>query len=176
MPRKPSKLAKDPMPKEAPSRNITPAVWFATGLGIGLRVPAPGTFGAIWGLPLAWVVGQTGPWWAQLLAISALLLMGVPLTQRAAQDLGGVKDPGCIVWDEIATVPLVFLWVPLDSWWIGLLGFGLHRLFDISKPWPCRQLERFPGGWGIMADDVGAGLYASLALWGASMALSSWGG
>src|SRR5690606_18452281 len=113
------------MPQSAPSRNLTPAVWLATGLGVGLRLPAPGTFGALWGLPLAWVVGQTGPWWAQLLAIALLLLMGVPLTHRAASDLGGAKDPGCIVWDEIATVPLVFMLVPLQSWWIGLLGFGL---------------------------------------------------
>ncbi len=160
------------MADTAHSRKLTPAVWLATGLGVGLRLPAPGTFGALWGLPLAWVVGMTGPWWAQLLAIALLLLMGVPLTQRAASDLGGVKDPGCIVWDEIATVPIVFLLVPLESWWIGLLGFGLHRLFDISKPWPCRRLEGFPGGWGIMADDVGAAIYAGASLWGLTQAFS----
>lgn len=160
------------MPSPSDDRILSPAVWFATGLGVGLRLPAPGTFGALWGLPLAWVVGEVGPWWQQLIAIAALLLMGVPLTARAARDLGGAKDPGCIVWDEIATMPIVFLLVPLSSWWVALVGFGLHRLFDISKPWPCRQLEKFPGGWGIMADDVGAAIYAMATLGGLAYAWS----
>lgn len=154
--------------------NFSLAVWFATGLGVGLRLPAPGTFGALWGLPLAWVVGEVGPWWQQLLAIAALYLMGVPLTARAAHDLGGAKDPGAIVWDEIATMPVVFLLVPLSTWWIAALGFALHRLFDISKPWPCRRLERFPGGWGIMADDLGAALYAMVSLWVLVYVWSQW--
>ena len=54
--------------------------------------------------------------------------------------------------------------VPLDSWAIAVAGFALHRLFDISKPPPARQLERLPDGLGIMADDMAAAVYANLAL------------
>ena len=127
-------------------------------------MPAPGTFGALWGLPLAWGCAQLpGTIWP-LMAIAALLLLGVPICGRAAADLG-YKDPGPVVWDEFATVPLVFVLVPLTSPWIALIGFGLHRVFDISKPWPCRRFERLPGGWGIMADDVAAAFYAAIVLW-----------
>lgn len=76
-----------------------------------------------------------------------------------------MKDPGPVVWDEIATVPLVFVLAPAASGWWLAVGFGLHRLFDITKPWPCRRLERLPGGLGIMADDVAAAGYAAVVLW-----------
>lgn len=147
----------------------TLAVWLASGLGVGLVLPAPGTMGAIWGLPLAWcytlLPGQVGGW----LAAVAVIAVGVPLCGRAATDLGR-KDPGPVVWDEFATVPLAFLLVPITGPVIALIGFGLHRLFDITKPWPCNRLERLPGGWGIMLDDVAAGLYAAVALWLCSFA------
>lgn len=74
-----------------------------------------------------------------------------------------MKDPGPVVWDEIATVPLVFLLWPSGITWLWLLvGFGLHRLFDITKPPPCRQLERLPEGLGVMVDDVAAAGYAAI--------------
>ena len=154
----------DEPPKTTSNRKLTPAVWLATGLGVGLVTRAPGTVGALWGLPWAWVLlaGYGGAWaW---FSIPLGILLGVPLCGRAARDLGGAKDPGAVVWDEIATVPLVFVLLPTAGWWELLLGFGLHRLFDISKPWPCPRLERLPGGWGIMMDDVAAALYAALLL------------
>ena len=113
---------------------------------------------------MAWLVGLLPGWWWQGLAILAICLLGVPLCTRAGRDLGGKKDPQAIVWDEIASVPIVFLWVPLSSWRVGLAGFVLLRLFDITKPPPARQLERWPEGLGIMADDWIAGIYACLAL------------
>jgi phosphatidylglycerophosphatase A len=61
-------------------------------------------------------------------------------------------------------MPIVFLGVPLDSWTVALVGFALHRLFDVSKPPPARQLERLPDGIGIMADDVAAAVYANIAM------------
>jgi phosphatidylglycerophosphatase A len=159
----------DPAP-----RKHTLAVWLASGLGVGLSLPAPGTFGAIWGLPLAWAYHQLpGSVWPWVAAV-AMLLVGVPVCGRAAVDLD-MKDPGPVVWDEFATVPLVFLLVPLAgplAVWIALLGFGLHRVFDITKPWPCHRLEQLPGGWGIMADDIAAALYAAVALWGLSFVWS----
>jgi phosphatidylglycerophosphatase A len=138
----------------------------ATGLGLGLATPAPGTVAsAIWGLPLAWLVGQLpGTGW-QILAIVCAVAVGIPLTTRANRALGVEKDHQAIVWDEIASLPLVFLVVPMSAWKIGAAGFVLHRLFDITKPPPARQLERLPAGWGIMADDLMAAVYASIALW-----------
>src|SRR6187551_2633722 len=89
------------------------SVWIATGFGVGLVAPAPGTFGtAIWGMPLAWAIGQLPgiPW--QILAILVANLVGIPLATMAGRALGGKKDNQAIIWDEIATVPVVFLLVP----------------------------------------------------------------
>ncbi len=145
----------------------SPAVWLATGLGIGLLAPAPGTVGtALLGMPLAWAVGRLqGVGW-QILAIVALIAVGIPLCTAAGEALGGKKDNRAIVWDEIVTVPIVFLLVPLSGWMVALIGFLLHRLMDITKPPPARQLEQLPDGLGVMADDVMASVYAGLALAG----------
>lgn len=142
------------------SLTLPVSVWLATGLGIGLVAPAPGTIGALLGLAWAW--GLAGNLAALRLTTALGVIAGVWLCGHAARRLGG-NDPQAIVWDEIATVPLVFLVCPAGGVWL-LVGFALHRLFDIGKPWPCRRLERLPGGWGIMADDVAAAVYAGLSL------------
>jgi phosphatidylglycerophosphatase A len=140
-------------------------MWLATGLGLGLIAPAPGTFGtAIWGLPLAWAIGQLpGIGW-QLCAILVVNVVGVPLATMAGRVLGGKKDNQAIIWDEIATTPVVFLLVPLSNWKVAAAGFVAHRLFDITKPPPARQLEHLPEGLGVMADDWIAGIYACLVM------------
>lgn len=152
------------IPNEPPNTRRTPAVLLATGMGVGLVMPAPGTFGALMGVPLAAGLERLPDLW-QWLTVAALLAVGVPLCTRAARDLGGRKDPGAIIWDEIATVPLVFLLVPASSIYLCLIGFALHRLFDITKPWPCRRLERLPEGLGIMIDDCVAAIYAAAIFW-----------
>ncbi len=142
------------------------AVWFCTGLGLCRVVPAPGTVGtAVFGLPFAWLIAQLPgiPW--QLLATACAIGLGVPLATAANRALGAAKDHQAIVWDEIASMPLVFLLVPLINWQIAIAGFLLHRLFDITKPSPARQLERLPEGMGIMADDAMAAVYAGAGLW-----------
>lgn len=149
----------------------TPAAWLATGLGVSVGVPAPGTVGAIWGVPIWFAVAQIPSHFGQLAVIAAMILVGGPLCSRAARELVSLghapdsNDPQAITWDEFATVPLVYAFAPdactCASWL--LTGFALHRLFDITKPWPCRRLERLPGGWGIMADDVAAAAYAGVA-------------
>jgi phosphatidylglycerophosphatase A len=155
------------------SRRIS--VWLATGLGLGLVAPAPGTFGAaIWGLPLAWAIGQLpGTSW-QIGAILVANTIGIPMATVAGRVLGGKKDNQAIIWDEIATTPIVFLLVPLANWKVAVAGFAAHRLFDITKPPPARQLEYLPEGLGVMADDWIAGIYACLLMgalaWGARWA------
>lgn len=140
------------------------AFWLATGLGIGLVGPAPGTLGALQGLIVAWGLSYLTPVPFIWVSIVVMFAIGVPLCTLAARLLGG-KDPQPIVWDELATVPVVFILVPFTDWKIGVLGFCLHRLFDITKPWPCQRLERLPEGLGIMADDLAASIYAAFTLW-----------
>jgi phosphatidylglycerophosphatase A len=101
----------------------------------------------------------------QVLAIGTLVGLGVPLCTVAGRALNQGKDPGAIVWDEIASVPIVFLAVPMTNWRVAAAGFFFHRLFDTTKPPPARQFERLPEGWGVMADDVAAAAYACVALY-----------
>jgi phosphatidylglycerophosphatase A len=144
-----------------------PAVVLATGFWLG-RIPvAPGTFGTLLGLPLAWGVSFIDSPWIQVVAIAAMFFASVPICTIAAERLGGKKDPGAIVLDEIVSLPATFFLVPrelLVQPLVLLIGFGLHRLFDITKPPPARQLERLPNGLGIMADDIAAGIYSCIAL------------
>lgn len=144
-----------------------PAVFLATGFWAG-RIPwAPGTWGALEGLALAWALTLLPSVWLWVAVIVAMNLAGVPLCTAAARRFGGVKDPGAIVWDEIATVPMAFFLVPREAVSQPLIlaaGFVLHRLFDITKPAPARQLERLPDGLGIMADDWAAGAMAWLVM------------
>jgi phosphatidylglycerophosphatase A len=143
----------------------------ATGFGIGLIPVMPGTFGTLLGLPLACLLSR--PEWplgVRAALEGVILLAGIPICGKAAR-LFGRPDPGSVVYDEIAALPLVFLPVPF-SLTTAVLGFIWFRVFDILKPWPVHYLERFPGGLGIMIDDVAAALYGALALW-ASVALWS---
>ena len=159
----------------APNKERSPssrgiAVWLATGGGIGFVPFAPGTFGTLLGLPLAWAIGLL-PWWGRVPAILALIAVGIPICAAAARRLGG-EDPGAVVWDEITAMPVTFGMTSFDRSPGSLaavlaLGFVLFRVFDILKPPPAGWLERLPGGWGIMADDLAAAVYAGLCLYAA---------
>jgi phosphatidylglycerophosphatase A len=146
-----------------------PSVFFATGCWVG-RIPwAPGTWGALLGVPLSWGLSFIPEPSIRAVVILVLNLIGVPLCTAAVRKFGGVKDPGAIVFDEIATVPMAFFLLPsplVRHPIILIAGFALHRLFDITKPPPARQLEHLPDGLGIMADDWAAGAYACLAMHG----------
>ena len=76
-----------------------------------------------------------------------LIAVGIPICTAAGRELGGKKDNQAIVWDEIVTVPIVFLLVPLASWKIAVGWFPAASVMDITKPPPARQLERLPEGW-----------------------------
>ncbi len=140
------------------------SVWLATGAGVGLVSPAPGTIGGLWGLPLAWIIGQSGPLSVQYAAVALIGLVSVAICSRAARVLGGSKDPQAIVLDEIGALPIVYLGFAEKSVAVWLVGWALFRLFDITKPSPAREMEKLPRGWGIMADDWVAAGYAWLVL------------
>jgi phosphatidylglycerophosphatase A len=140
------------------------SVALATGGGVGLSPIAPGTVGSLVGLLPAWAVGQMrSPLWATFI-VPAVCAVGVPIVHAALPRLRRGKDPGCIVLDEITGIMITFLLVPMSSIFTAAAGFALFRLFDISKPPPCRRAERLAGGLGVMADDWIAGIYANAAL------------
>ncbi len=132
---------------------------------LGARLPAPGTWGSLAGLLYFAVFFRHSRWevifaWAVVLGYFAVAFCG-----EAAKRLGKT-DPGEINLDEFIVMPLVFLgWRAggLAAWppWVVLgLGFGLFRLYDILKPFGIARLQRWPGGWGIVADDFAAALVA----------------
>ena len=152
-----------PLAIEGP-RWFDPAVLVATCGGLGRIGFAPGTFGAAAGTLLALALARLElPPPVEVGLLVAINLAGIPFCTRAARALGRGKDPGAIVYDEAASVPLAALVMPAASRSPTVLAtlFVLHRLFDITKPFPCRRLERLPSGLGIMADDWGASAYVA---------------
>jgi len=137
------------------------ATWIAIGFGIG-RIPiAPGTFGTLLGVALYLVLRELSaiPYVAVVLLLFAV---GTACCRLAERRLGAV-DHQAIVIDEVVGC-LITLWLAPPGWiWLAI-GFGLFRLFDIWKPFPIRRLEHLPGGVGVMADDVLAGIYGFLVL------------
>ncbi|SPE23685.1 Phosphatidylglycerophosphatase A [Candidatus Sulfotelmatomonas gaucii] len=136
----------------------------ATFFGAGYLKPGPGTWGSV-AAALLWIATA---WWFHLshnglllalgVGISAALVFGIPAATIAERESEG-HDPGFVVIDEVIGQSVALLFCPAD-WAHGLIALILFRLFDITKPFPVRRLERLPGGWGIVFDDVGAGLYA----------------
>lgn len=138
---------------------------YATGGGVGLAPKAPGTFGSLLGpLIVAGWQSLSRPIYESVIVAVVGILLGVAAAQRTARRLG-IEDPGCVVCDEIAAFAIVFAITPV-TWTTAFIGFVWFRVFDIAKPWPINRLERLPGGWGIMADDLLAGVFAAAALWG----------
>ncbi|HVN09976.1 MAG TPA: phosphatidylglycerophosphatase A [Patescibacteria group bacterium] len=156
--------------------------WLATAFGLGRLPKAPGTWGSLAGVALAWMFAalelRTFPfdahkvsaylldpflWW---LLLSAAGVFAAGRVERAA----GRKDPQEVVIDEVSGQWLAFLLGPAmlgaaAGWKSFLAGLILFRVFDITKPFPARSVESLPGGWGIMVDDWVAGLYAAACLW-----------
>ncbi|HHC73386.1 MAG TPA: phosphatidylglycerophosphatase A [Thiotrichales bacterium] len=139
-----------------------PVHLLACGLGSGAAPVAPGTFGTLAALPLWWFLAPLPV--ASYLAITAILFaVGIWLCDRTARDFG-VPDHGGIVWDEWVGLLVTLAGAP-QAWQWGVAGFLLFRLFDILKPWPIRWLDRrVKGGFGIMVDDLLAGLFGWVVL------------
>jgi len=145
----------------ARAETTRPVKLFATWFGSGLLPAMPGTWGSLAALPpaagLAWAFGPLGP---ALLALAASAL-GLWAAGRYAH-AAGEADPPAVVIDEVAGQAATCAFVPLTP--LGYaFAFAAFRLADTLKPWPLRRLERLPGGWGVMADDLGAAVYAAPA-------------
>ena len=136
----------------------TRAAWvLATWFGCGLSPVAPGTCGAVGTLPRYFLVRRGGNL-AVLAAALAITAIGVWASNVVVAD-SGEKDPQRIVIDESAGVLLALAAAPMTTrGWLAALV--LFRLFDITKPFPARRLEKLPAGWGVMMDDIAAGVWA----------------
>jgi len=139
-----------------------PVHLLALGFGSGLSPVAPGTFGTLVAVPVAWGLMQL-PLLPAAAVVAVLVAGGVWLCGESARRLDCHDHPG-IVWDEIAAFALLSLALPAG--WIWLVpAFLMFRLFDIVKPWPIRDVDhRLHGGLGIMLDDLMAAVYAALAV------------
>ncbi len=138
----------------------------ASGFGLGLVAPfAPGTFGSLPGVALAYALAFL-PAWAQIPLCLLLTLAAIPICDRAEKTLG-IKDDGRITADEWMLYPISFVGIPLLSlpWWSMLVFFCVVRAMDIVKPPPARQLQSIPGGRGIVIDDFLANLYSLAVNW-----------
>lgn len=177
----------EPLPKTSafprPPRELvmsTPEHFIAFGFGAGLAPKGPGTVGTLVGLPF-WFVLMWLPPWAFGLALLALFLFGCWICGESARLLG-VHDYGGIVFDEIVGFLITCLPLlpalglippgPLPMA-LGLLAaFAVFRVFDILKPWPIRAFDRsVHGGFGIMLDDVLAGVFSAAVLYGGILLL-----
>ena len=149
----------------APAEKTTPWAWLiGTFFGAGLLKPGPGTYGSISAVllwyaaahilhpsPISLAIGTA-------IAAVAATLIGIPAATIVARE-SGREDPGHVVIDEVAGQLIALIAIPAD-WQHAAISLILFRVFDIFKPPPIRQLERLPGGTGIMLDDVAAGFFA----------------
>jgi phosphatidylglycerophosphatase A len=136
------------------------ALAVATFFGVGYAPVAPGTFGSAAGLLVWWILPASPT--IQLIAIIAIFAAGSWGGSIAEQHFGRT-DPGQVVIDEVMGMLITLFMNPVG--WVGaLVAFFLFRLFDVIKPYPSNNLERLPGGVGVMADDGMAAIYANLAL------------
>ncbi|HEY4249162.1 MAG TPA: phosphatidylglycerophosphatase A [Lacunisphaera sp.] len=132
---------------------------------IGMKLPAPGTWGSLAGILYALVFFRRLGWEQTVVWTIIFSVVAVFFTGEAARRMGRT-DPGEVILDEFVVMPLVFLgWHAgypgrLPEWVVVAAGFGLFRLFDILKPLGISRLQNWPDGWGIVADDFAAALVA----------------
>jgi phosphatidylglycerophosphatase A len=145
------------------NRATRKAAWVvATWFGCGLAPRAPGTVGTLGALPLYWLVARWGPAGVGATALG-VTLAGVWAASVVVRELAD-EDPQVVVVDEVAGTLITMLPMAAWSWRAVVVGVFLFRLFDIVKPWPIRKLERLPGGWGVVMDDVGAGILGAAVM------------
>lgn len=136
--------------------------WLAIGGPIGLIPWVPATIASAVVAALCW---WHPPSWPVVVAVTAGLFVAGGFAASTSERLLGVVDPRNVVLDEIAGQLLTFVFLAPVNAAAAAGGFLLFRLFDVTKPPPARAAEQLRGGWGIMADDLVAGLYAAVVLW-----------
>jgi phosphatidylglycerophosphatase A len=151
-------------------RNIAPAsIWrnpvhfLAFGLGAGASPYAPGTMGTLITVPIVWLLADW-PLWVYLVVTASIIVLGTWVCEKTARDIQVHDHPGIVI-DEVAGYLVTMIAIPVDVWTI-VAGFILFRIFDVLKPWPIRWLDKkVKGGFGIMLDDLVAGLFALALMW-----------
>jgi phosphatidylglycerophosphatase A len=147
-----------------PRRNATAFV-IATWFGCGFAPVAPGTAGSLAGLLIAIALYYYGGYGrGTLLVLTAILLAPGIWAAGVVAKQTNRPDPQIVVVDEVIGQWITLAGAATFNWKTWLAAFALFRLLDMWKPAPARQLEHLPGGWGIVADDVMAGLYGALAI------------
>jgi len=131
-------------------------LFIATGFGLGNSPILPGTLGTLLGIiPAIFLLSQSLI--SQIIYCLILVFFAILICDKAAKFIGK-KDPSCIVADEFCTLPITIIGFS-DPIFV-LTGFIFHRFFDILKPWPIKKFEDFPGGYGIVLDDLLSALFA----------------
>lgn len=134
----------------------------ALGFGSGLAPKAPGTFGTLAAIPFFLLLSGLSPTSYAVLVLFSFIV-GVWVCHKTSEDMGS-HDHGSIVWDEFVGFWITMFMVPVSVASV-VLGFALFRLFDVWKPWPIALIDRkVGGGFGIMIDDVIAGVFAAISL------------
>lgn len=147
------------------NRKINAYTFLASFFGIGFLPKMPGTWGSLaaFGLYLLWLLSGLSlpaslPYFTLM---AALFLASVWVSGKAEETLG--HDSPHIVIDEVCGYIISVLFFT-PGWLIGLYGFALFRVFDIAKPWPVSVSQKLPKGWGVVMDDLLAGVYANIVL------------
>src|SRR3954463_8020739 len=138
-------------------------VFIATCAYVGYAPVAPGTFGSAVGLAIYYLVRLRPSVTVELGVIALLLVIGLWSATEAEHHFGGI-DPGPVVIDEVIGMLITLALHPVNV--LGaIIGFLIFRVLDVVKPWPARQLEHLPGGFGVVLDDAMAGVYGNLMMW-----------
>ena len=147
-------------------------VFIATCAHVGYAPVAPGTFGSAVGLVVYYLVRRQASTAVELGAIAVILVVGLWSATEAEHHFGGI-DPGPVVIDEVIGMLITLALHPVNVAG-AIVGFFIFRVLDVVKPWPARRLELLPGGFGVVLDDVMAGVYGNLLMWGLVRLLPSW--
>ena len=166
--------------KEKYGKKRVPHQWRGTDLsstlvttffGSGMSPKAPGTMGSlaatVVAYPMALLAVHSGFWPLFFIAAIVVFFAAIPFVKKAMKDTG-TEDPGWIVIDEVCGIFMAFAFVEpgriISAPWILIIVFALFRFFDILKPLGIHRFEKFPGAWGVMADDLLGGFYAGVLL------------
>jgi len=139
-------------------------VFIATCAYVGYAPVAPGTFGSAIGLAVFYVVRHQRSTTVEVAAIVALAAVGLWSATEAEHHFGGI-DPGPVVIDEVIGMLITLAFIPVNMAG-AIVAFFIFRFLDVVKPWPARRLEQLPGGFGVVLDDMMAGVYGNIVMWG----------